>query len=116
MELYAHVMCIELVRILLVISQVKGWSIAQGNFKGAFLNAYLHIEEQILIKLPNIPQTKFTGQLLKLKKSLYSLRQGPKLWYENLYSPFRNSGLERSSASNFLILLYSSNTIVMTKF
>jgi len=74
-DLYAPVICTELVRALLSISQVKGWSIRQIDFKGAFLNALLPEGEEIWIKLPNIPGTKFKGQLVKLIKSLYGLRQ-----------------------------------------
>lgn len=112
-ELYAPVICIELVRALLAVAQAKGWSIRQVDFKGAFLNAYLDNGEEIWIRLPNIPGTKFVGQLVKLVKSLYGLRQAPKLWYEYLYSRLRKLGFNRSSASDSLFLLLSDESIII---
>ena len=113
MDLYAPVICIELVRALLSVAQVKGWAIRQIDFKGAFLNAYLDKGEEIWIKLPDIPGTKFVGQIVKLIKSLYGLRQSPKLWYEYLYNRLRKLGFKRSSASDSLFLLVSSQSIVI---
>lgn len=93
-ELYASVIFIELVRAFLSVCQVKGCSIIQVYFKWAFLNAYHEIEDAIWSKLPNIHGTKFVGQLVKLVKSLYGLRQAAKLWYAYLYSRLRRFGFE----------------------
>lgn len=86
MELYDCVIFIEPVWALLSLAQVKGWSIRQAHFKAAILNAYFDIEEEIWIKVPNIAESTFVGQLVKLVKSLYGLRQASNFFYEYLYS------------------------------
>lgn len=82
MDLYAPVICIDLVRALLSAVQIKQWSIRHVDFKGAFQNAHFDEKEDIWIKLPKVSITKFFSQVVKLVKSLYGLRQASKLRYD----------------------------------
>lgn len=45
MELYAPIICTELVGTVFTSVIEKGWSIRRVDFKGVFLNAYLDIKE-----------------------------------------------------------------------
>lgn len=55
LELYAPVVCIELVRLLLTGAHQKGWKVRQLYFKGSFLHAILPDGVDIWIRLPIIP-------------------------------------------------------------
>lgn len=112
-EMYAPVICIELVRALLSVMLHKGWNVKHLDIKGAFLHAYL-IGEEIWIRLPYIPGHPFlSGRLVRLRKSLYGLRQAPKLWYDYLYNELKKLGFVRSSSSECLFLLCSSVTVTL---
>lgn len=51
MELCTPVISTELVRALLSVVRVKGWSIRQAYYKDEFVNAYLDIESEIVLRL-----------------------------------------------------------------
>ena len=84
-ELYAPVACIEAVRILTAIAAAKGWCIDQIYMKGAFLHAPLLKSAEVYIRLLLIPGVHETSSdIVKLRMSLYGLRQASMLWYELL--------------------------------
>lgn len=53
-ELYAPVVCIELVHALISIAVAKDWMMHQVNFKGTFLHATLPSKDRVWIRLPRI--------------------------------------------------------------
>lgn len=91
----------------------KRWKTRHIDFEGAFLHATLEDGKDIWIRLPNIPGTSLRGQIVKLVKSLYGLRQAPKLWYEYLYRKLKKLGFSQSSPSDCLFLLLSSESVIM---
>lgn len=104
-ELYAPVACIEAVRILLAVAAANGWSVDHLDIKGAFLYALLPQSEEVWIKLPSIPGVpEASGQIVKLRKSLYGLRQAPKLWYELLATRLKKLGFRRSNTNDSLFI------------
>lgn len=103
LELYAPVACIELVRVMLTIAVSLGWEIHQVDIKGAFLHATLPKADNIYVRFPKmdcIPS--LSGRVVKLLKSLYGLRQAPKLWYEHLSRELAKRGFRRSMSSECL--------------
>ena len=113
-ELYAPVVCIELVRALFSVMLIKGWTVKHLDIKGAFLHAYLDSDEIIWLKLPVIPGNAFlSGRIVRLLKSLYGLRQAPKLWYKYLYEKLRKLGFIRSSTSDCLFLFCSKDNVIL---
>lgn len=102
-ELYAPVACIELVRVLLSISVSKGWVVHQVDVKGAFLHAALPDSDDIWIRLPTLEGVPSAGgQTVKLVKSLYGIKQAPKLWYEHFSKTIARLGFARSKVSDCL--------------
>ena len=68
--------------------------------------------DDIWIKLPNIPgNPSLSGKIVRLIKSLYGLRQAPKLWYKYLYQRLKKLGFCRSSSSDSLFLLRSTDPV-----
>ena len=72
---------------------------------GAFLYALLSVTEDIWIRLPNISGiNSANGQIVKLRKSLYGLRQAPKLWYQLLSKFLCQNGFRRSKMNDCLFI------------
>ena len=79
------------------------WDIEHVDIKGAFLYAELPKSDRIVIRLPKIDGVKAAnGQYLRLLRSLYGLRQAPKLWYAHLARALRKIGLTESPCTNCL--------------
>jgi hypothetical protein len=80
-SLFAPTVATTSVRIMFAVAAFYGWKIDHIDFQTAFLNAPL--KEEIYISLPKAygydPKT-----VLRLKKSLYGLRQSPHNWHETL--------------------------------
>jgi hypothetical protein len=53
------------------------------DVKSAFLNGYIS-EEVYVNQPPGFENSKCPEHVFKLKKSLYSLKQAPRAWYERL--------------------------------
>ena len=104
-ELYAPVACIEAVRILLAIAAAKGWRVDHLDIKGAFLYAPLPKSVEVYIRLPKVPGVpEATGDIVKLRMSLYGLRQAPKLWYELLAKRLKGIGFRRSIVNDAVFI------------
>lgn len=109
-EVYSPVTCIEAVRIILEIAYARGWKPHHIHIKGAFLYAMLSESDDIWIKLPDIDGvSSANGQIVKLRKSLYGLRQAPKLWYQHLSSFLKKYGFRRSRINDCLFLKDTAN-------
>lgn len=103
---YAPVACFDLVRILLVLSAAFGWSRHQVDVKGAFLYSKLPETTNIFLRLPSIDGVPgATGNVVKLLKSLYGLREAPKLWYSTLANALKSLGFKRLISSECLFAL-----------
>ena len=103
-ELYAPVACIELVLILICIVVSYGWEIHQVDVKEAFLHATLPKTDKICIKLPNVKGFANSRKIVRLVRSLYGLRQAPKLWYQFFAREICKLGFRRSSVSDCLFI------------
>lgn len=75
-ERYAPVACLDLVRILLVISAARDWDRCQLDVTGAFLYSSLPEDMKIWVRLPVLPGVPGAdGTVRRLLKSLYGLRK-----------------------------------------
>ena len=111
---YAPVACFDLVRVLLVLTASFGWSRHQVDVKGAFLYAPLPTKEQIWIRLPSIDGVdRANGQVVRLLKSLYGLREAPKLWYDTLAKFLKQLGFICLPCSECLFLIRRGNEKVL---
>lgn len=82
--------------------------ITQFNVKGAFLHAPL--EEIVIIRTPEGSSRK--SPYLKLKKSLYGLKQSPKNWYETLTLWIKSQGYKESTSNPCLYLKRNTKEIL----
>jgi len=120
-ETFAPVAKFTTVRVMLALATHFDWEIHQMDVKTAFL--YPEIEEEVYITIPEgydefHPDTRVSGGVFRLVKTLYGLRQSPLAWFKVLDRLFRSKGLHRSNEdpslyiSKDLILLIFVDDIV----
>jgi len=83
------------VRCFLVVAMAKGWEL-QMDVKNAFFHGDL--EEDVYMSMPPGFTSGDRSMVCKLKKSLYGLRQAPRLWFGKLRSKLCEYGFVRSHA------------------
>ena len=79
-ETWAPVVNWNTVRLMLILSQVLGLATQQVDYTTAFLHA--PIEDEVYVEMPQ--GYRQNGKVLRLKKSLYGLKQSPKNFFNYL--------------------------------
>jgi hypothetical protein len=82
-EIFAHVACLEAVRILLAFALFKVFKLYQMDVKSAFLNGVIQ-EEVYVRQLSDFKNPKYPNRVYKLSKALWGLKQLPHAWYARL--------------------------------
>ncbi|POM69721.1 LOW QUALITY PROTEIN: putative transposable element [Phytophthora palmivora] len=79
-EIFSPVVRMEVLRLLLTLAAIIDYEIEQMDVKTAFLNGSLDVE--IFMEQPEGFASKDKpGSVCRLRKSLYTLKQAPKVWY-----------------------------------
>ena len=78
-ETYAPVVQWTTVRLMLILEVLLGLKSKQGDVTAAFLHADLGKDEEVYVRMPRGFEKK--GKVLKLKKTLYGLRQSPRAFW-----------------------------------
>ena len=80
----------------------------QLDVKNAFLNGEL--EEEVYMSLPpDFEENKKGKMVCKLKKSLYSLKQSPRAWFERFSKVIKSHGYSQGQTDHTLFVKHSSN-------
>lgn len=108
-DTYSPVARLPTVRLLLAIGVQYGFKFYHLDVKTAFLNGL--IDEDIFLKAPDGVQIP-DGYVLRLKKSLYGLRQSPKCWNIRFHEYISSLGFKRSSADYCLYVKYTRDKCV----
>ena len=98
-DTYAPVASWKSIRMLTILALQNNWDIKQIDFSNAFVQAPM--ERDVYISLPQL-FTDLNGipasQLcMKLNKSLYGLREAPKLWSDHLAKALLRAGFKQSA-------------------
>ena len=81
------------VRLLLALATIHDWDVRQLDIETAYLNA--PVKEEIYMK--QVPGFEVPGnKVLRLKRSLYGLKQSGKNWNDYLSDFLIGIGMERS--------------------
>ena len=95
------------VRILLSIGLSRQWSIRQLDVKNAFLHGAL-AEEVYMSQPPGFIDSSCPDYVCKLHRSIYGLRQAPRVWFQSFSQALLSLGFQSSQADNSLFTLHSS--------
>ncbi|PKI69407.1 hypothetical protein CRG98_010205 [Punica granatum] len=107
-ETFAPVAKLATVRCFLAVAVMKKWEIHQMDVHNAFLHGDLH--EEVYMSLPPGLSSNRPGQVCRLRKSLYGLRQASRNWFSKLVDALYAYGFKQSRADNSLFT-YSRGTI-----
>lgn len=92
-ETYAPVIRFETIRCVILFALQRGWEILQFDVKTAFL--YGDLDEEVYMEQPPGFGEDSPNYICRLKKSLYGLRQAPRVWNQTLHKFLIKIGLER---------------------
>lgn len=99
-DTFAPVAKLTTVRIILKLAAMKNWIVHQMDVSNTFLHGDL--DEEIYIKLPQGFTCSDPTKVLRLKKSLYGLRQAPRCWYSKLEKVLHDFGFSNEYANQSL--------------
>ncbi|KAK2998849.1 hypothetical protein RJ639_022939 [Escallonia herrerae] len=88
------------VRVFLAVAVIKNWELHQIDINNAFLHGDLH--EEVYIRPPPGFSPSSPNKVLRLRKSLYGLRQSPRNWFAKLSTALRSYGFLQSHADHTL--------------
>ena len=96
-EMYAPIARLASFR-LLTIAARNDWPVDAFDFNSAYLNSILDDEDETIYleQPPNYPTMDQNCYVWKLLKTLYSLKQGTKNWYDTLCKALVNLGFQRA--------------------
>jgi hypothetical protein len=92
-DAFAPVAWMESVRLLALAAQ-EGWRVHHMDVKSAFLNG--DSKEVYVHQPPEFAIPSKEGKVLRLRKTLYGLRQAPRAWNAKLDSTLKEMGFEQS--------------------
>lgn len=123
-ETFAPVAKLTTVRTLLAVATMEKWHTCQMDVRNAFLHGelqdtiymklptgYTHMGCRITLNYTHVPATKGPVLVCKLLKSLYGLKQSPRLWFAKLSTFLLSIGYSQSKSDYSLFFIYKNETL-----
>ena len=113
-EIFALVARIGTIRILLALACHLKFKVYQMDVKTVFLNGFL--KEDVYVAQPKgFIDPHFPDHVLYLKKSLYSLNQAPRAWYDRLTQYLMSHGFTRGKADQTLFIKREDGELIVAQ-
>ncbi|KAJ3702693.1 hypothetical protein LUZ61_006398 [Rhynchospora tenuis] len=100
---FAPVAKMVTIQTFLAVAVAHGWELHQMDVHNAFLHGDLH--EEVYMRLPPGFSSQHPGKVCRLRKSLYGLRQAPRMWFSKLTAALQAYGFIQSYADYSLFTL-----------
>ncbi|KAL0641684.1 hypothetical protein Bca4012_102622 [Brassica carinata] len=113
-ETFAPVAKLHTIRIVLSLAVNLGWGLWQMDVKNAFLQGELE-DEVYMYPPPGLEHLVKKGNVLRLKKAIYGLKQSPRAWYNKLSTTLNGRGFKKSELDHTLFTLMTPSGIKATK-
>ncbi|WZZ73743.1 hypothetical protein YC2023_085113 [Brassica napus] len=113
LETFAPVAKLHIIRILLSLAINLEWDLRQMDVKNAFLQGELE-DEVYMRPPPGMEDFVKPGNVLRLKKAIYGLKQSPRAWFHKLSTTLNGRGFVKSEADHTLFTLTSKQGIVVS--
>ena len=94
-ETYAPVVQWTTIRLMLILEVLLDLKSKQGDVTADFLHADLDEEEEVYVRMPR--GFRKQGKVLKLKKTLYGLRQSPRAFWKFMVKKMEECGMPQSN-------------------
>ena len=102
------------IRTVLAIAAAENLKIHQIDIKGAYLNGELTNDEKIYMKQPpGYPVSSNLGEVCRLKKSLYGLKQAGRRWYQKLVEIMEKLGFKRCDVDQAVFYRRMGSTLII---
>jgi len=108
-ETFAPVAKLNTVRVLLSLAANLDWPLRQFDVKNAFLNGEL--EEEVYMEAP--PGFGKNGNICKLKKSLYGLKQSQRTWFERFTKAVKQHGYTQAHSDHTMFYKHNHGKIAI---
>jgi len=103
-DTFAPVAKLHTIRIVLSIATNLEWDLWQMDVKNAFLQGELE-DEVYMHPPPGLEHLVKPGNVLRLKKAIYGLKQSPRAWYRKLSTTLNGRGFRKSELDHTLFTL-----------
>ena len=110
-DTFAHVAKLHTIRIVLSVAVNLGWDLWQMDVKNAYLQGELE-DEVYMHPPPGLESLVKPGNVLRLKKAIYGLKQSPRTWYNKLSTTLNGRGFRKSQLDHTLFTLNTPSDII----
>ena len=110
-DTFAPVAKLHTIRIVLSLAVNLEWELWQMDVKNAFLQGELE-DEVYMHPPPGLEHLVKPGNVLRLKKAIYGLKQSPRAWYNKLSTTLNGRGFKKSELDHTLFTLTTPSGII----
>ncbi|XP_042018960.1 uncharacterized protein LOC121766776 [Salvia splendens] len=104
-ETFSPVAKLNTVRALLSVAACKEWPLYQFDVTNAFLHGELEKDKEVYMEVPPGFCEEFgKGQVCRLRKTLYGLKQSPRVWFGRFCQAMFKHGFKQSHSDHTLFL------------